>query len=232
MQVYASGLGREDVARTALARTDEGYRAFKFKVGFGPGRDLANFAGIRAALGEDAVVMVDANQAWTPDEARRRIAELAPHRPAWIEEPIAADEPIPRWEALAHAGVLRAAGENLRGIDAFGEALAAEFLAVVQPDVGKRGGLSGCREVALLARRHGALFCPHWLGGGVGLAASLHLRAAMGPAGYAEVDANPNPLREEVFAIRPVDGWVTLPDAPGLGVEPDLARLGKYRVPH
>jgi L-alanine-DL-glutamate epimerase-like enolase superfamily enzyme len=127
-------------------------------------------------------------------------------------------------------GVPLAAGENLRGIDAFGDALAAEFLSFVQPDVAKWGGISGCREVALLARRHGTIFCPHWLGGGVGLAASMHLRAAMGPEGYAEVDANPNPLREEVFLPGPVDGWVALPDAPGLGVEPDIARLEAYRV--
>jgi D-galactarolactone cycloisomerase len=85
---------------------------------------------------------------------------------------------------------------------------------------------------AACARYHGATFCPHWLGGGIGLAASLHLRAAMGPEGYAEVDANPNPLREEVFSAKPVDGWVTLPDSPGLGIEPDLDQLQKYLVPH
>jgi L-alanine-DL-glutamate epimerase-like enolase superfamily enzyme len=54
----------------------------------------------------------------------------------------------------------------------------------------------------------------------------------MGPEGYAEVDANPNPLREEVFMPVPRDGWVTLSDAPGLGVEPDLVRLERFRVAH
>ncbi len=231
VQVYASGLGPADVARVARRKRDEGYRAFKFKVGFGVAEDRANFEEIRAAMGEDAVIMVDANQAWSPDEAMKRIADLARFRPHWVEEPIAADEPIPQWEDLARrCGVPIAAGENLRGLDEFADALAAEYLAFIQPDVAKWGGLSGCRDVALLARRHGAAFCPHWLGGGIGLAASLHLRAAMGPEGYAEVDANPNPLREEVFTPAPRDGWVTLSDAPGLGVEPDLARLEKYRV--
>lgn len=233
VRVYASGLGPGDVARNAVAKRDEGYRAFKFKVGFGAEKDLANFTEIRAALGDEAVVMVDANQAWSPDEALRRIAELAPFRPLWIEEPITADEPIPQWDDLAkRCGVPLAAGENLRGLDEFADALAAEYLGFIQPDVAKWGGISGGRDVALLARRHGATFCPHWLGGGIGLAASLHLRAAMGPDGYAEVDANPNPLREEVFMPAPADGWVTLSDAPGLGVEPDLARLERFRVPH
>jgi len=231
LQVYASGLGPNDVAKMALAKRDQGYRAFKFKVGFSPEKDRANFAEIRAALGDEAVVMIDANQAWSHEEAIAHIADLAPFKPYWIEEPIAGDEFIPQWQDLARrCGVPIAAGENLRGLDEFADALAAEYLAFIQPDVAKWGGLSGCRDVALLARRHGATFCPHWLGGGIGLAASLHLRAALGPEGYAEVDANPNPLREEVFNPVPVEGWVTLGDAPGLGVEPNLERLKKYLV--
>ena len=177
--------------------------------------------------------MVDANQAWSPDTAALRIAELAPFNPYWIEEPLAADEPIAAWQQLAAQCALPlAAGENLRGEAAFNAALAAGHLRFVQPDVAKWGGLSGCRAIARLALQHNAVFCPHWLGGGIGLAASLHLRAAMGPAGFAEVDANPNPLREEVFTVAPKDGWVSLSDAPGLGVEPDLVRLARYLVPH
>ena len=77
----------------------------------------------------------------------------------------------------------------------------------------------------------GITLCPHWLGGGVGLAASLHLVVASGsPASYAEVDANPNPLREDVCPLMLDNGIVTLGDAPGIGVEPDLGRLAHYRV--
>lgn len=229
VRVYASGLGPKDVAKNALRKREEGYRAFKFKVGFGPDKDIGNFAEIRAALGNDATIMVDANQAWDPDTAAARIAELAPYRPLWVEEPLAADEPAAAWRQLAGAGGLAlAGGENLRGLPAFEEALAGGWFSFIQPDVAKWGGLSECREVALLARRHGAVFCPHWLGGGIGLAASLHLRAAMGADGFAEVDANPNPLRDEVFPLAPQGGWVSLGDAPGLGVEPDLVRLKPY----
>lgn len=232
VQVYASGIGPAEVGATVLRARGEGYRAFKFKVGFGPARDRANFEEIRAALGMDAAIMVDANQAWSAEDALPRIEELLPFRPHWVEEPIAADEPLSRWRDLAQScGVPLAAGENLRGLDSFGEVLAAGVVSFIQPDVAKWGGVTGCREVARLAKRHGATCCPHWLGGGVGLAASLHLRAALGAEGYAEVDVNPNPLREEVCAILPEEGWVTLPDAPGIGVEPDLARLGRFHVP-
>jgi L-alanine-DL-glutamate epimerase-like enolase superfamily enzyme len=59
----------------------------------------------------------------------------------------------------------------------------------------------------------------------------MHALAASGSVnGYAEVDANPNPLRETVFPLAIEDGWVTLSDAPGLGVEPDLARLAHFVV--
>jgi D-galactarolactone cycloisomerase len=124
-----------------------------------------------------------------------------------------------------------AAGENIRGDDNFAAALDARCLAFVQPDVGKWGGISGCIDVARHAARNGIAFCPHWLGGGIGLAASMHLVAAVGDArSFAEVDANPNPLREEVVAFVINDGQVVLSSAPGLGVEPDLRRLARFMV--
>ena len=138
---------------------------------------------------------------------------------------------------MARAGIERgvplAAGENLRGRQSFTEAIDAGYLAFVQPDVGKWGGIGGGVEIARYAALHGVAYCPHWLAGGVGLAASMHaLGAAGGDGGYAEVDANPNPLREEVFPLDIDDGWVTLSEAPGLGVEPDLRRLAAFVVPH
>ena len=108
-------------------------------------------------------------------------------------------------------------------------AIDAGYLRFVQPDVGKWGGIAGGLDVARYAAARGVAYCPHWLAGGIGLAASLHALAAGGSAAsYAEVDANPNPLRDEVFPLTVSDGHVTLPDTPGLGVEPDLARLARY----
>jgi D-galactarolactone cycloisomerase len=234
VRVYASGIGPDNVAAVALAKRDEGHRAFKLKVGFGAQRDAANLAALRDALGPAATIMLDANQAWTPAEAAARIAELAPYAPHWIEEPIAADHTPATWRTLASgSAVPLAAGENLRGHDAFTQAIDDGYLQFVQPDVGKWGGISGGLDVARHAAARNVAYCPHWLAGGVGLAASMHaLAAAGGAAGFAEVDANPNPLREEVFPITVVDGVVTLSSAPGLGVEPDLHRLARFIVPH
>jgi len=231
VRVYASGLGPDGVVEAALERRAEGYRAFKLKVGMNAERDRANLAALRDALGAEAAIMVDANQAWSPAEALERIAALAPLRPHWVEEPIAADEPADGWRLVAErAGIPLAAGENLRGESAFDAAIGGGYLRYLQPDVGKWGGISGCRQVASRAVERGLAFCPHWLAGGIGLAASMHLLAAAGGGGYAEVDANPNPLREEVFPFAIADGWATLPAAPGLGVEPDLAAFARYVV--
>ena len=232
LRVYASGLGPADVVRIALAKRDEGFRAFKLKVGFDPQTDVANLGALRDALGDDAAIMCDANQAWTPDDAPSRIAELAPFRPFWIEEPIPADHSHAAWRALAQSSAVPlAAGENLRGRDAFVDAIDAGYLKFVQPDVGKWGGIGGGLDVARYASQRGVAYCPHWLAGGVGLAASLHALAAGGIAqSYAEIDANPNPLRELVFPMRIEDGYVTLPDVPGLGVDPDLRELARFAI--
>ena len=234
VRVYASGIGPERVDDVGVAKRAEGFAAFKLKVGFGSARDVANLAAMRAALGDGATIMLDANQAWSPDEAAERIAELAPWRPHWIEEPIGADQPHGVWSALAaNSEVPLAAGENLRGEQAFDEAIDAGYLAFVQPDVGKWGGISGGLDVARHADSRNVAYCPHWLAGGVGLAASMHALAGSGSMnGYAEVDANPNPLREEVFPLAIEEGLVTLSDTPGLGVEPDLRRLAPFIVGH
>lgn len=232
VRLYASGLGPEQPAEVALAKQAQGYTAFKFKVGFEPDKDIADFEAMRAALGPEAQIMIDANQAWEPDTAARRIAALARYEPFWIEEPLAADEPLDVWRRLADSTpVPLAAGENIRGHADFEAAIRNGHLRFVQPDVAKWGGISGCLAVARRAEQAGLTFCPHWLGGGIGLAASMHLRAALGPAGMVEVDANPNPLREQVYPLKNLkDGWLHLPDTPGMSVEPDLAALARYRV--
>jgi len=232
VRVYASGIGPDDVVAIALAKREQGYRAWKLKVGFDARRDVRNLADLREALGTDATIMTDANQAWSVQDAPSRVAELAPYSPLWIEEPMLADEPTAAWQALARTSAVPiAAGENIRGDAEFDAAIAGGWLRYVQPDVGKWGGIGGCRDVARRALARGIALCPHWLAGGVGLAASLHLLAALGEGrGYAEIDANPNPLREEVIALRIEDGVAALLEAPGLGLDPDLLRLERYRV--
>lgn len=231
--VYASGLNPTGPEQLAAAKLQEGYRAFKLKVGFGAARDDANLRAMREVIGPDLPFMVDANQAWTLDQALQAGRAMQPYGLAWLEEPVRADTALPDWERLAREQPLPlAGGENLAGLPQFDDFIASPALSVLQPDLGKWGGITGCLEVGRKALQHHKLFCPHWLGGGIGLTASLHLKAAVGGPGYVEVDANPNPLRE-LLATPPftlADGAVTLDESPGLGVVPDLQATRGYLV--
>ena len=235
VQVYASGINPLHPEKIAQQKWTEGYRAFKLKIGFGAKRDLDNLANLRAALGADIPIMVDANQAWSLQEAKEQIQQLAKYQPFWIEEPIAADSPLSAWQELAnHSTIPLAAGENMRGMQEFSNAIESTAFAVLQPDMGKWGGFSAGVPLGQAIVNNKNMFCPHWLGGGIGLIASMHLKASANTFGFVEVDANPNPLRELLAPQLPkiVQGSITLNSAPGLGISPDLDALKEFQVPH
>src|SRR6266404_3334466 len=134
--------------------------------------------------------------------------------------------------AIAGAGMLAAAGENIASWDAFEQVLAENVIGVVQPDIAKWGGLSACAGLARGILNAGKTFCPHYLGGGIGLLASAHLLAGIGGDGWLEVDANDNTLRD-IFCgpiVKVSEGTVTLDEESGLGVIPDLSSIHRYRT--
>ena len=232
VRVYASGLNPDRPADLAATRRTEGFRAFKLKIGFGKEHDLANIGALRSVLGDGVDLMVDANQAWPLDMALDMAAALEPFYIGWLEEPLRADRPWSEWQTLRdHTSIPLAAGENLAGDASFDAALAANVLKVVQPDVAKWGGFSKGIPLARRIVAAGARFCPHWLGGGIGLLASAHALAAVG-GGMLEVDANPNPLRSATCGplAGVSDGYGVLNNRPGLGIEPDLAGVQAYAV--
>ena len=229
--VYASGINPDDPEQVVSRKRQEGYRAFKLKLGFGQERDLGNLRRVRALLGPGVPLMADANQGWDASVAATMAQAMAELDIAWLEEPLRADRPLAEWQALAHQSpVPLAAGENCLGADAFRTAIDGAFLRVVQPDLAKWGGISGVLPVARAIRAAGLRYCPHYLGAGVGLMASAHVLAAVDDAGnhgLLEIDANDNPLRTllsgPLAQLR--DGVARLGQAPGIGIEPDLPAL-------
>src|SRR5262249_28941527 len=156
-----SGLGPDAAVAIEQAKRLPGCTAFKLKIGFGRDADLANLTAVRRALDGHAL-MVDANQAWTREQACAMGPDLAAFDLQWLEEPIVADAPAADWAAVAAAARMPlAGGENLRGAPAFAQALADGALKVIQPDLAKWGGLSGCLPVARAALKAGRRFCPH-----------------------------------------------------------------------
>ena len=230
--VYVTGINPDQPEQFALARQAEGLRAFKLKVGFEMGRDLANLQAMREALGPEALITCDANQAWSLAEARRFVRETRGLDLNWLEEPMRVDAPAADWLTLARESTIPlAGGENLQGLQ-FDDAIALGALQVIQPDVTKWGGITGNLRVARAAVTAGRRYCPHYFSGGLALLASLHVLAAAGGRGLLEFDAHPNPNREAIVGdLLPVrDGAVPVPSAPGLGPEPELAALARYRT--
>jgi D-galactarolactone cycloisomerase len=233
VRVYASGINPDAPEELVAARYADGYRAFKLKVGFAEERDLENLRALRLTLDRSCALMVDANQAWNLSTALRIAAKLATFDLGWLEEPLRADRPWSEWRTLADAcGTPLAAGENIVGEDAFATAITAGALRIVQPDLAKWGGFSGCLPVARRILHSGLRYCPHYLGAGIGLLASAHLLAAIGGEGMLEVDANPNPLRTLTCGRlgNVADGFAVLDDAPGLGITPELEQLHAWAV--
>lgn len=230
--VYASGINPQQPAGMVLQLRAAGHRRFKLKIGFGVERDLANLTAVRAAAGDAAPVMADANQAWTLEQALATVPRLQPHRLVWLEEPLRADAGAAAWRELARVTpIALAAGENLIGQVAFEDALAAGALSVVQPDIAKWGGISGGRRVVERIVAAGRWFCPHFLGAGIGQTASAHLLAAYPGVGehtgWLEIDGNPNPLRTVLAPALDTlhEGHIELGELPGLGVQPSIPEL-------
>ena len=133
--VYASGINPTAPERLAAAKRAEGYTAFKLKVGFGLERDVTNLNALRRELGADAILMADANQAWSVQDASRAVAQLEDFSLAWLEEPLRADRPLTEWCDLAGAQtrIPLAAGENVSGTANFNALISANAVAVVEP---------------------------------------------------------------------------------------------------
>ena len=231
--VYASGINPDKSLKTVSDCRKKGYRAFKLKVGFGPDIDFPNITRIAKQLCTNEALMLDANQAWNLAEAKDFIHKIANDSIEWLEEPLAADRQESEWAELSLASPIPlAAGENIRGIGEFINKISTGHIAVIQPDACKWGGVTGCLQVARKALEAGKRYCPHYLGGGIGLLASAHILAAAGGGGLLELDINPNPLREGLAVPFPgiIDGHLIIPTTPGIGVEPDSEMIKKYLV--
>lgn len=235
LMAYASNLNPRGAPEYVAMCRERGYRAFKMKVAFDLASDLENVRAICADLRSGERFMIDANQGWDLVTARPAVEAFSHFPLDWIEEAIPADDPPEHWAELAMLSrVPLAGGENLIGFQAFDAAITAGHLGVIQPDICKWGGISGCAAVARRAVAAGRRYCPHWLNSGLGLHAAAHVLAAVGGDGMLEHDAMENPLQAVLAEPFPplVEGRFALTDAPGLGVLPNVKEAKAFLVHH
>ncbi len=222
LPVYASGLNPADGPAVVEQSRGLGFTAFKQKIGFGESIDKNNLSKISSNLQNHEQLFVDVNQGWTIDQVRQVAPMLNSFPLHWVEEPILANARKDDWmECASLLNAPLAGGENLRGDDFEAQ---SDWLKVIQPDVGKWGGITGNLIVAKTAINRQLRYCPHWLGSGLGLMTSAHVLSALGGDGLLEMDVNENPLRELLAEPFPTlhNGQLNLSDQIGIGIEPNL----------
>ncbi len=244
--VYASGGyltpdSDRDLPPQIEAMAAAGHKAVKIKIGQHPARDGMRARVAREILGDDVELMVDINGNYTLDLARASIRAMEPARVAWVEEPLAPADVAGYAELRRWGAVPIATGEALYTAHDFLRLLAAGGADVVQPDLCLGGGFwQGCRT-ADLAELHHARLSPHVWGSAVGLAAAVHFvasRAAYPQAqdepwpSLIEYDVSENPLRDQLLAepMEAVNGFIAVPDGPGLGIALDWDVVKRHQV--
>jgi L-alanine-DL-glutamate epimerase-like enolase superfamily enzyme len=240
---YASVLFGDDAAETlarALKARAQGFRAVK--CGWGPiGRgtaaaDADHFMAAREGIGPDGFLMVDTGQIFGEDveRAAERLPGLAAARAHWFEEPFAGHA-YEAYAALAAKGgpVRTAGGEAAHNVAMARHLMDYGRVGFVQIDTGRIGGIGPAKEVADLAAARGVTYVNHTFTTHLALSASLQPYAGLAAHRIAEYPAAPKRLAE-VLARNPIPrdaaGEIRAPEAPGLGIEPDLAALAPYLV--
>jgi D-galactarolactone cycloisomerase len=246
VEAYATGFYRikghgeaSRLAREAETHVANGFRALKIKLGFGIDDDLAVMRSIKE-VAQKQEVMIDVNHAYGVADAIRlgRSLEDMGWRLRWYEEPVVQEDLDGYAEVRRALGTPIAGGENEYTLFGFKELLQKRAVDVAQPDICIAGGFSGCRHIIALAHAHGVQVNPHVWGSAVGQAASLQLIAATPIANHSlfprepllEFDTSSHPFRDELTdsPLRQREGWVDIPQKPGLGIEVNRKVIEKF----
>lgn len=228
---YRDGERPDDLAREAAMYVEAGYRTVKVKVGgLTPEADAARVGLIRKAVGPDVKIMLDANGGWDLPTAVRAARLCEPHDIFWLEDPMPwFDERHTLRRLKDEVNIPIAAGETeytpfgLRTMVAEG---LVDYLII---DSTWAGGLTTWRKAAVMAELYQIPMAAHH-------DPQIHVHAvAASPTGFileSFADATRDPLWFELFRERPpiVDGFMAIPDAPGLGLELREDTLEKYGV--
>ena len=209
----------EEVAARAKEGLREGYQCFKLKVGRPD--DEERVAAVREAIGSWPALRLDANGAWTPDEAVRRIEALEIHDLELVEQPCATLPELA--EVRSRVRVPIAADESITGPDDVRAAVAAEACHAVNVKLSSCGGVRRAREAIRTAGDAGiAAYLSSTLDGPWGISAALQLAAGETfqlACGLATLELFDSPLAELLPKAR--GGLQPVPQGPGLGIELD-----------
>lgn len=237
LRVYASNMFQftaEATADRVKKAKDEGFTAIKFgwePFGQDPKTDCAYLDAIRKAGGDDFLVLLDVGLIWDAKTTIQRAEMFAPYRLGWIEEPLHPDDLQGYRRVSDTVATHIAAGEEECTVAGFTRLMDEGRIDIVQIDL-TRCGLTQAMKIAALAQARGLTCINHNFTTDINTAASLHFLASIPNAFIMEYCVEPSEISRALAKdpIRIENGHAKVPNAPGLGVEPDPAIIEKYLV--
>jgi D-galactarolactone cycloisomerase len=229
LPLYASLMryGNADlVARNTTEALKRSYRAIKLhEVG------AAEVRAAREAMGAGPALMMDVNCPWTVEQSLAMADAVREYDLLWLEEPVWPPEDFAGLaQVRRQCGIRIGAGENNMSAPHFAQMFAAGAVDFAQPSVTKIGGVTEFMKVVVLAAQHGVAVMPHSPYFGPGLLATLHIVSTFAKETMVEnsfADLGASPMGD---AIANQGGRLPVPQGPGLGRDPDMAVVERYRV--
>ena len=216
-------LATDALVADALTMKKRGFFGSKIKIGKPSiAEDRARLAAVREAVGDDFMIMVDANQAFHLAEAKLRSDMLAEFGIHWFEEPMPADDVGAHRELTRHSRVPIAVGESIYSLSQFKDYLEQGACSIVQVDVARIGGITPWLKVAHLAEAFNIPVCPHFL-----MELHISLACAVPNAPLLEYIPQLDDITGSMIKIK--DGKAYPPNAPGIGIEWDWSAV-KERI--
>ena len=221
-----------DSAERARGFLRQGFQAVKLKIGRGIGRDIEHVEAVRAAIGNDCKLLVDANGAYTVSESIALAKDLVKLDVYWLEEPVHPEYADDLARIRRRVDLPVVSGEWLGSWHQFRDLLKAEAVDVIMPNITRCGGITGMMKIADLAALENVTVAPHGVGAGVGIVAAVAACAVMPNFLIYEYNQLFNPLRHTVMreAIHYDNGALKANDGAGLGLSLDEETIARYRV--
>ena len=242
LRVYANGWGGaqppDELADRARAVVDRGFTALKFDPFPGPWRAYIDrheeeeavdrVRAVREAVGPDVDILVEVHRRLAPMHAVRVARAMEQYAPYWFEEPVSARDMGALAEVRNAISLPVVTGEELYTKNEFREVFEKRAADILNPDVCNCGGILELREIGAMAEAYHVAMAPHnYNSTTIGLAATLHASAGMPNFLITEYFVNFEEVGREIAdqSFRVEDGFITLPDRPGLGIDLDEQAL-------
>jgi L-alanine-DL-glutamate epimerase-like enolase superfamily enzyme len=236
VRAYASALMPDDkqtVEKMTATYVSQGYTAIKYgwgPLGYDVHKDIELIKTARKVAGDNVEIMIDIGKRYRLKQAMYVAKALEQLNVYWLEEPLPAED-YTGYRKLAESTTMRiATGEEESGRLAFARLVNETHIDVVQPDISRCGGLTEAKKIAALTADNNILCVPHAFKTGILVAASIQLIAAIPHAPFLEFSVTESAIRKELL-INPFvqrDGFVEVPQKPGLGIELNPEVIRKY----